>query len=339
MTKTETLVSAVRSLVSKTQKLTNYSSFSKILVGLADDDEDLVSLYGGELNGRDVRGALSDLLYSGGYQKGLKVWTDAVAPNGLPLTRGLYGLVIPDRWSAQTYYRASRKDKNFFSLNAAYVGANFAAPATMDIDLRFYTPPKESPSLKDLTKDAGRWTRNVWMNTAADMARTSGQRGLKAIRAAALAIQSSMLIAYRASPPDVFSFGGDSESGLMMEAEMYVKRCDECLDGVFVLSAAELDAPLASDAERKRFGLSWWNAVIYEDPSMTRTKKRLIYIAPDAGLPRRTQSVVEVREPRDHVYHLFPADLFGGQHVKKIGSPLFPSATQIARDWRWYKVV
>lgn len=332
-----------KAIAAKTPKLVDFTSFSKIVVGLADQDPDVVAMYGHPRRGEDGN-ALTRLFRKNKYQKAIEIWQKTVAPGGLPLTRGLHGLVIPDRWSAHAYYRATRRDKNFFSLNAAYVGADFSAPV-MPRDLNRLLRGKKHAELrlsyKNFTKDTSGWVQHAMAKAAKEALDDQGVHvNGDTLNRAAMAMQSTMLIAYRAKPGYAFSFGGDSESGFMTEAEMYVKRCDPCLEGVFVMSPDEIDAPLATLAERKRFCLSWWNAVIYEpnDP-MSWSKRHHIYIAANTEPPKTTKRVIEIREPADHVYRFFPDNIWRDAW-KQLGKPMprMEGFMSITKDWRWYRV-
>lgn len=58
----------------------------------------------------------------------------------------------------------------------------------------------------------------------------------------------------------VRSFGGDSESGPYMEAELKIDRCPECIEAVYAISPNRVGKQV-SDKERRYFGLSHYMEV------------------------------------------------------------------------------
>jgi hypothetical protein len=71
------------------------------------------------------------------------------------------------------------------------------------------------------------------------------------------AVMSSMLL-LKLLPQHIVGFGGDSESGILQEAELHVRQCDECVAALFLggsRRALRLLRPVP-ETVRQRYGLS-----------------------------------------------------------------------------------
>ncbi len=66
---------------------------------------------------------------------------------------------------------------------------------------------------------------------------------------------SSALIIYKFPTNKLVSFGGDSESGALHEAELKARACWKCVDRIYVLSRKRVGTPVGTK-EREEYGLS-----------------------------------------------------------------------------------
>ena len=239
---------------------------------------------------------------SGNYQRAFREYMRIVAPDGVIAARGLSALPITSYSDVMTILDTfgHRKDgdggdiDDNYSMNLAYASGDFAG-LSRDVNFRYleaYLGEKVLRTDQDDQKRSKKWPiltprelidQLQESETAEKYPKETLQR-LQQIRAAKLVATSmlesgakptergvgehakktlsSMLIVAKVLPQYLKSFGGDSESGVLQEAELKVDPLctvsGSCLQHVFVLSPFKLDAPRATLAERKKWCLSYY---------------------------------------------------------------------------------
>jgi len=157
-------------------------------------------------------------------------------------------------------------------------------------------------------------TVNVSMNVYASAASFSGvdrRRG-----------GDSVLMIFKLPSSKINSFGDDSESGPLFEAEIKALECWECVDRIYVMSK-DVAGKLATDAERRAYGLSAYLQC-----------GRFDGIRGDAR--RRPGREIKTGGPDEGLITALPLDRLAD--VKKLGLDC-SITTKPPAGWKWYRLM
>jgi hypothetical protein len=200
-------------------------------------------------------------------RKTFNAWASAMAPGGLVCARGLHGLgFLPgDNISKIIFDHTERSPFDNYSMNLAYATYSFATQFVTRLypdvtELWARSAAAIEPSAADAVGVQVRGAVDEW----ADARRK--KRGLppraywsslsKRARDAILISQCPVVIVSRVAAQDMRWWGGDSESGDTMEAEVHVKHCEpRCVERFFVASAVHKLGRPVSASDRRRFAL------------------------------------------------------------------------------------
>lgn len=240
---------------------------------------------------------------AGGYRKMFSAWAKAMAPDGITCARGLHslGFLPKDDIAKIVFGHGDRSSSDNYSMNLAYAAFQFATRPVSDL----------YPSVSAL------WARSaaviepaaaeaVGVQVRGDVDRyrdaSRAKKGLppmlywrsmpKKVRDAISISQCPVVIVSRVGVESMNGWGGDSESGDTMEAELHVKHCEpRCVERFFVASAVHKLGKLVRADERRLFALDEHVVVkgrpVYGDPVSlilhpdTPVKGRVIRNLPD----------------------------------------------------------
>lgn len=231
----------------------------------------------------------------GDYPKTFKQYMKIVAPTGLFAARGLHGLPITTVNDVKFILNSfgnreqeSKYDTDNYSMNVAYASANFTAikPRVNRRYVEYFIGNLESSAIKAkkststadrkafTSKDAEKLAKGKDKESidhyqqfraaklvAEVMSYEGANKSVKTANEFAAALLSSMLIVAKIQPKYLRSFGGDSESGPLLEAEVWADpQCSvtDCAQHIFVLCPFKLALPRATTAERKKYCLSYY---------------------------------------------------------------------------------
>jgi hypothetical protein len=220
--------------------------------------------------------------YTVAYRTVFKAWLHAFAPDGLAAARGLHSVgFLPSDDISETVFGGHEGVYASYSMNVPIAVSWFATKALK----------RQYPSITPL------WARAV-AGVAPELVDVYGprckqligvqvrgdasQRGAlawdslpKLVKDVIVATQAGVVIVGHLDPEDLKSWGGDSESGDTLEAEVHVKRCEPgCVQHVFVASTYKLGKGV-SDARRATYAL---------DEHIEVTGRRDLYGAPKLRL-------------------------------------------------------
>ena len=193
------------------------------------------------------------------YASVFRAWHEAIAPHGMICARGLHslGFLPGDDIPAMVYAgramhgrdseewgTGTPSDFSSYSMNLPIAVNWFASNNGRVGKSRLFV----TPSLARAAAAAD--------PRALDTVGVSTEKVAPAVRQAILASECPVVIVVSGRPADMHGWGGDSESGDTMEAEIHVKHCEpRCVQRFFVASALhKLGKPVRAD-ERRYFAL------------------------------------------------------------------------------------
>lgn len=225
-----------------------------------------------------------DMFGRGMYQKVFDAWVDAMAPEGMICARGLYGLgFLPgDDIPSMIYKRRgthgdegdSRRKKskvgyysmnvpiavNWFALRNNSVGGEGGATVTPMLARAASAVDHRAAEAAGIAM----WKQDSevrgWIERQAakrgEVAPPSWVSLPSAVKKSIIASECPVVIIVDGKVSDMHGWGGDSESGDTMEAEIHMKHCEpKCVLRFFVASALyKLGKPVRAD-ERRYYGL------------------------------------------------------------------------------------
>ena len=186
-------------------------------------------------------------------------------PEGVWVARGYHTLPVTNARDVCDIVFSSPEDergRSSYSLNIAYAAGWFARPLPRAAD---FIIPHLFPSRKhdDPIRAylAERWRPIVSKWLAAQGLPFTPSNAAKAIAYNDVAVLAVTHLGH----DQITGFGGDSESGFLNEAEVYVRtQPQSAMKKIFALAPFKLDAPLATEKERKVYCLSYHDVSIID---------------------------------------------------------------------------
>lgn len=203
-----------------------------------------------------------------------------VCPTGsLPIARGMHGSCAPGRgaFMSLAYPRGTEHDGASYSMNIAYSSKRFAA-----VGNRYIVDALASVMIgakRDVL--ASEASGRAWIACARALIEDAGVPLTHKNAAEALRLtEQGSLVCVKRPVGKLGRWGGDSESGPLMEAEIRVApySVEKEAEAIFVLANKDLRVGRAvSDAERRRYALGIWYTATgdYWDSFETSMAKRL----------------------------------------------------------------
>lgn len=264
------------------------------------------------------------------FEKYIKI----VAPNGILAGRGLYGLPITDISDVLNMFdswgKSREKSYDSYSMNIAYASAFFAQVRGKGIKLPlletylgqkvFYEDSDDRQYFNERYKKK-KWRHIPLEERYLEIEKSLSDQAemLQDLRVAELVagsiknseakftdkisykhaakILSSLLIVSKIPHSYLKSFGGDSESGILQEAELLVRPCaEQCIEKVFVLCPFNLDAPKATLKERITYCLSY-----YLEKSRGRAESYILHSQIKCQPPFKMKLVTQ--PPTTHIWY------------------------------------
>jgi len=202
------------------------------------------------------------------YRQIFETWATAMAPGGLACMRGLHSIgFLPGDNIPQIIFghadRAERHDN--YSMNFAYCVSHFATgsveryyPSVTDLWAR--SAAVIDPAAAATVGVQVRGKPDAWMDARLRQEgrppRIYWSKLPKKTRDAILVSQTPVVIVVRTDSSDMVGWGGDSESGDTLEAEIHMKRCEpRCIERFFVASAMHKLGKVVRADERRHFAL------------------------------------------------------------------------------------
>lgn len=220
------------------------------------------------------------------YKDVFVAWVRAMAPHGMIAARGLHSLgFLPGDDIASFLFSRRNPEEDNFSQNVAYAAFHFAtfyvaggwprvtkswarAAATLDsqaeravgVQVRDNKPERQGP---------------CWANLSPK------------VRKAILRSQCPVVVVAKLDPLNMRGWGGDSESGPVMEAEVKVAPCEPaCVERLFVASAVhKLGKPVSAEM-RRHYALDEHKEIVGRDDSWF-VRPPTLYLHPDTPVRAR----------------------------------------------------
>lgn len=190
---------------------------------------------------------------SGNYARNFRRWVDAVAPDGIMLARGMHDIPMGTAEEILAFIRPGQRADESYSQNLAVAANEFAVRGAYEArdvsrlgggmggEAMVKRQESQATKLRERTLGRGGWNKLAPSKQAAWLNKHYG----------------ATVTIVKLTPTEAGSFGGDSESGDLQEAELRVGKFPmKRVLRVFALSATPIKgAKLTSLEEQRRFAL------------------------------------------------------------------------------------
>jgi len=292
----------------------------------------------------DIHNKIDNLIQSGrDYKANFQRYTKIVAPTGMYAARGLHSFLVPflpDLWELLVKASSLVSEENY-SQNIAAASAMFAfpsfpfelagTPASARPRSSFLGAPfviTDSSNDDYFKEDFGHYAQAIQRHYLHQYLREHGISANKTNMIQAIKeLSCGVLIVAKIPHQYLLSYGGDSESGDLLEAEIKVKPClDKCIQNIFVISAVQpSNSILATLNERKQYCLSYYNIAFLDTDTAVR-------LHADVKCPTNGMSnFIKIRTPLDDALYQITKDA--------VASKLLKWQEEYFSRARWYKIL